>query len=496
MKPPDGELFVCRSIEAATFRSTVLMEFIAEFIDGAGARTGEHIALPVTTTTSDLNALVNQLLGTSLDPTPYSFYVEDNPIVDSLASLADSQSAERVLRIIYRPEAAFGVRAVSYCSAALPGHSHTILCIAFSNSGLDLATGGGDGAVIFWDVSTQAMLQRIPLAAESWVQCISWHQDGDVVAIAGTDGFIRILARNGLVFVVRNEFRVSTSPVFAIEWEPLHRQGEYPRIAASTKGGEVGIWCSVSGRASVRTSGHQGQVMGLAWGCNGVIFSGSHDRTVKAWDAASGAELAVFQGRSGAWRTLAISTGWVLRTGGWELGNLIDYDSKSGALKRLAAHRSQSPIEMIAVGGEDFTVSLLRYEDRKFVQVERLTGHTKAVNHIAFSPNGYWLATASFDCTVKLFDGKSGHYICTLGKGRGRHTDMHVGPVYRLAWSADSGMLISGSSDTKLKVWEITHQKLLMDFPGHENEVYGVDWSPAGSLAASGGKDKIVRLWM
>jgi WD40 repeat protein len=67
------------------------------------------------------------------------------------------------MKIVYRPEAAFGIRSVSFCSATLPGHQHTILCIAFSNTGNDLATGGGDGTVIFWDMVTQSMSQRVEI---------------------------------------------------------------------------------------------------------------------------------------------------------------------------------------------------------------------------------------------------------------------------------------------------------------------------------------------
>jgi ribosome assembly protein 4 len=33
------------------------------------------------------------------------------------------------------------------------------------------------------------------------------------------------------------------------------------------------------------------------------------------------------------------------------------------------------------------------------------------------------------------------------------------------------------------------------DLPGHDDEVYAVDWAPDGQHVASGGKDKKVRLF-
>ena len=47
----------------------------------------------------------------------------------------------------------------------------------------------------------------------------------------------------------------------------------------------------------------------------------------------------------------------------------------------------------------------------------------------------------------------------------------HVSAVYQIAWSADSRLLCSGSSDSTLKVWDIKTRALLTDLPGHADEV-------------------------
>lgn len=80
---------------------------------------------------------------------------------------------------------------------------------------------------------------------------------------------------------------------------------------------------------------------------------------------------------------------------------------------------------------------------KKPLILARMTGHHQVVNDVKFSPDSRLIASASFDKSVKLWDGKTGNFIATL---RG-----HVQAVYQIAWSADSRLLVSGSADSTLK---------------------------------------------
>lgn len=62
-------------------------------------------------------------------------------------------------------------------------------------------------------------------------------------------------------------------------------------------------------------------------------------------------------------------------------------------------------------------------------------------------------------------------YVCPRSQRYLLSLRGHVGSVYQVAWSADSRLLVSGSSDSTLKVWDIKTGKLNMDLPGHADEV-------------------------
>ncbi|KAJ0039017.1 hypothetical protein Pint_23957 [Pistacia integerrima] len=143
--------------------------------------------------------------------------------------------------------------------------------------------------------------------------------------------------------------------------------------------------------------------------------------------------------------------------------------------------------ERLVSGSDDFTMFLWEPAISKHPKT-RMTGHQQLVNHVCFSPDGQWVASASFDKSVKLWNGTTGKFVAAF---RG-----HVGPVYQISWSADSRLLLSGSKDSTLKVWDIRTQKLKQDLPGHADEVFAVDWSPDDEKVVSGVDEVIWQIFI
>lgn len=64
-----------------------------------------------------------------------------------------------------------------------------------------------------------------------------------------------------------------------------------------------------------------------------------------------------------------------------------------------------------------------------------------------------------------------------------------------IAFSLDGRLLVSGSHDKKVGIWDVQSGRLVKLLDGHEGVVLRVDMNSSGTLIASISWDGTVRLW-
>jgi len=462
---------------------------LASFVNENNEALGSPFDLPTDISAEKLTQICNALLEND-DPIPYTFFVNETEITEALGKVLEKENVEteKVVQIVYQPQAVFKVRAVTRCTSTMPGHSEAVISVAFSPDGKYLASGSGDTTVRFWDVNTETPHFTCK-GHRHWILAIAWSPDGKKLASGCKNAEIRIWnPENGQQ--VGKTLTGHKQWITWLAWEPIHINPDCRRLASAGKDGDIRIWDTKLCKTLLILSGHLQSVPSIRWGGEGLIYSASQDRTIKVWRDSDGSLCRTLQGHGHWVNTMALNTGYVIRTGIFEpaskkSGKQSNENIQEEALARYNIAKGNSPEYMVS-GSDDFTLFLWQPSESK-KHIARMTGHQALINAVQFSPNGRIIASASFDKSVKLWEGTTGKYLAAL---RG-----HVNSVYQIAWSADSRLLCSGSSDSTLKVWDMKNKKLMCDLPGHADEVYAVDWSPDGERVASGGKDKVLKMW-
>lgn len=115
---------------------------------------------------------------------------------------------------------------------------------------------------------------------------------------------------------------------------------------------------------------------------------------------------------------------------------------------------------------------------------QTLRGHAEAVSGVAIAPDNTWLASSSFDGTVRLW-AADGTLLRTMHGHIGGATGVAIAP---------GGDWLASSGDRTVRVWGVDGRRRTT-LAGHTKAVWGVAISPNGAWVASAGIDQTVRVW-
>ena len=501
------------------------LQIITKFISMEGTELNNEetltneITLPTQITLVDLNKLINEkLLKNKEEPQLYQFYINDiqikNNLAETLKKIKDF-SSENVYKIVYCPESLFRVKPLTRGGTVLEGHSDSILTVQFSPDGNLLCSGGGDTILRFWDMNTDTPIDINKKENEdgdenniqihnAWILNITFSPDGSLLITGDVDGYFGIWDPIKYIPKISKATKAHKKWITSISFKPLHlyKENEIIKFISTGKDGFLKMWNATTGKIIISTLAHEQSITKTIWSGENIIYTCSEDQTVKIFDE-NLSHIKTLHGHSHWINTMALNTEYILRTGCYDYENIkgndyllfsekikkLNYEQKiTHALNRYNKFKQKiNSSEKLVTGSDDNTLILW---DQKISNkpLIRMVGHQGIVNDVKFSPNAFYLASASFDKCIKIWNANTGTFLFNL---RG-----HVGPVYQLAWSPNSKMLLSCSKDSTLQCWNIQTKKAMHNLPGHADEIYTVDWAPNGIKAASGSKDQRVRIWV
>ena len=121
---------------------------------------------------------------------------------------------------------------------------------------------------------------------------------------------------------------------------------------------------------------------------------------------------------------------------------------------------------------------------------QNLTGHTAAVECVAYSKDGKYLASGSWDNTVRVYTVDSNGYPKFL-----RTLTGHMGAVTAIAFNSASTLIATGSKDFTVRVYDLTTGALVFAARDNKETISSLAFDTENKFLFSGSFDGTIRAY-
>jgi len=309
------------------------------------------------------------------------------------------------------------------------------------------------------------------------VHSVDWSPDGRLLAIASMNNAIQIW--DPATGQVVNTLEGHTAPVHCVAWSP---SGTF--LVSASEDRTTRTW-NVASASLIQTEHHADPVLDVAWSPDErFLMSGCGNRTIRIWEASTGRCVKVVEGE----RVQVFDVAWspdgrfFASTSDSANGNVHLWDANTNQMiKTLSGHSNW-------VAGVVWKTDPESPPD--------IIGWTAVM---AWSPDGRFLATGSWDKSICIWDVATGAIVHRLVG----HADL----LTCVAWSPDGRFLASTAKSSPMFLWDVMTGQIIKKVNERLASITSIAWSPDGAFLAAwrphghflrneqGGDDQTVRIW-
>ncbi len=357
-----------------------------------------------------------------------------------------------------------------------------------------LAFGSVDGTIEIWNVVEQRMQQRLDNGFS--MQTIDWSSDGNRLCVASHDDSVRQWDVETKQLTLH--FGDLGAPVFGARYSRDDK-----RIVICQTSGDVAVINAKTGR-KVWSQHLERPVWNVCWGGDPYrVYTVGDDRTLRIWDRSHGNLISRLDGHENTiWALDSKPNGSMMATGSHD-GTIRIWDANSRSPHTILSRLEGAGIhsldwspdgQAIAVGGLPYEVVVLHPDNRELAY--QWHGHAAALQTVRWNQDGTQLASAGYDETVIVWDVSQSQPIHKFARHQGVESpDGSPNVVHAANWNGDERWIVSADQDGKLYVWDAESGEVRFELLD-SRIVFDAKWHPTeNAIAYVGSRSAAVKLW-
>jgi WD40 repeat protein len=381
--------------------------------------------------------------------------------------------------------------------------SGNVTCVRFTPDSKSLAAVFEFvGAVCLFDLkANRSVWQNKEQATDYLFQSVEFAPDGRTLAVCTTHKApMRLLdVSNGKEI---RRFQGEHNPL-----APLAFSSDGKRIFSNGWGKSGIIWDVATGKPIGGLDPPLSGGRALVLSPDGKTLAGGGEGAVRFWDVVSGKGLPALDGSNAMITSLSLSPDGkkVLAASHFDpAAGIRIWDLASGLQAAMLTHRSA--VAVYAPDGKTFAAGC--FEGAPVIGdsasgriVRTCQGEPNWIDSLASSPDGKLLVgTGWISEVINVWDASTGKELSPIG------TVPKSGGPKCLALSPDGRILATGGMDRIIRLWDVGARKEIRQLVGQEGTIWALAFSPDGKIVAgvtakgnnqfhANGTDRAIRIW-
>jgi WD40 repeat protein len=283
----------------------------------------------------------------------------------------------------------------------IAGHEHAVIRLRPMSDGIRLASASKDGTAKLWHLTNTHSVSHLE-GHTTIAKAAAFSPDSGTLATAGYDR--RIITWESKSGRRLHTLTGHTGDILQLAFD---RSGRL--LASACKDGAIGIWDAKSGKCIKYLTAEASVLSVVFLADSQTLAAGYGDGSIRFWNVETGKPIGTIDGHQGNVFSLDLSpTGRLLASGSfdgttkvWDVAERRLFKELSTGEDRILGVRFSPDGGILAVSGDRH---IRLWDTHTWQQKPTLEGHSHFVNLPDFSPDGFTLASGSWDGTVKLWD--------------------------------------------------------------------------------------------